>query len=655
MRKSGIGMQWALLLWLGVAGMANAANGVERHVIGDTALPTPETPTPGLLLMGGGDRNYEAIRWFLGKAGHGHVVVLRASYGGEIGEEFHNDVGGVASVETFVFSSREASTDPAVLASLAKADGIFIAGGDQSNYVNFWKGTPVEDALNAHIAAGKPIGGTSAGLAILGEFLYGAMDGGSLRSPQALSDPLGDANTIERDFLRVPLLRGVVTDTHFRERDRLGRLIAFIANAETLSDGRVVIGLGVDEDAAVAVEGDGTARVYPLTAQSGGALVVRGGFAETQQRGKPLRLARVDTVGVGSESVLHLPSGRVENAVSRQSYAVERGRLRELPASEGVPMVLAIHGGAGVERGDLDEAGLAEARAALEAALRAGHAKLQAGAPAMDAVKAAITVLEDAPSFNAGKGAVFTHDGRNELDAAVMDGASGAAGAVAGVSRVRNPILLADRVMTSSAHVMMVGAGAEAFAREQQLDLVDPSYFRTERRWQQLQRALEAERKAQPQASVLTGDARPYFGTVGAVALDADGLLAAGTSTGGMTNKRYGRVGDAPIIGAGTWADARCAVSGTGWGEYYIRAAAAHEICARVRLRGDDIRVASDAVIDQLIPGAGGDGGAIALDANGRVAFPFNTPGMYRGWIGADGVPHVAVFREDTITLPDGR
>jgi beta-aspartyl-peptidase (threonine type) len=651
MRKTG--MKWTLALWLGIAGVASAA-GVERHVIGDTALPTPSAPTPGLLLMGGGDRNYEAIRWFLGKAGHGHVVVLRASYAGEIGEEFHNDVGGVASVETFVFSSREASTDPAVLASLAKADGIFIAGGDQSNYVNFWKGTPVEDALNAHIAAGKPIGGTSAGLAILGEFLYGAMDGGSLRSPQALSNPLGDANTIERDFLRVPLLRGVVTDTHFRERDRFGRLLAFIAKAETLSDGRVVIGLGVDEDAAVAVEGDGTSRIFATTPQSG-ALVVRGGFTDVQQRGKPLRITRVDTVGAGTGSVLHLPTGRVEHAVSRQSYAVERGRVRELPASEGVPVVLAIHGGAGVERGDLDAAGLAEARAALETALRAGHAKLQAGAPAMDAVKAAITVLEDAPMFNAGKGAVFTHDGRNELDAAVMDGASGQAGAIAGVSRVRNPILLADAVMTSSPHVMMVGEGAEAFAKTQDIALVDPAYFRTERRWQQLQRALDAERKAQPQASVLTGDARPYFGTVGAVALDVDGLLAAGTSTGGMTNKRYGRVGDAPIIGAGTWADARCAVSGTGWGEYYIRTAAAHEICARVRLRGDDIRVASDAVIDQLIPGAGGDGGAIALDADGRVAFPFNTPGMYRGWIGADGVPHVAVFREDTIALPDGR
>lgn len=328
---------------------------------------------------------------------------------------------------------------------------------------------------------------------------------------------------------------------------------------------------------------------------------------------------------------------------------------RQSPPAPARTPVLAIHGGAGVERGDLDAAGLAEARAALEAALRAGHAKLQAGAPAMDAVKAAITVLEDAPSFNAGKGAVFTHDGRNELDAAVMDGATGQAGAIAGVTRVRNPILLADTVMTSSPHVMMVGEGAEAFAATQDIALVDPAYFRTERRWQQLQRALEAERTAQPQASVLTGDARPYFGTVGAVALDAGGRLAAGTSTGGMTNKRYNRVGDAPLIGAGTWADARCAVSGTGWGEYYIRAAAAHEICARVRLRGDDIREAAEAVIDREIPAAGGNGGAIALDAKGRVAFPFNTAGMYRGWIGADGVPHVAVFREDEIVLPEGR
>lgn len=368
--------------------------------------------------------------------------------------------------------------------------------------------------------------------------------------------------------------------------------------------------------------------------------------------GKRMAWACVLSLGVAGAGMVGASQTETGPATPVWAMSAQPAVQADAPAAH---VVLAIHGGAGVAPGDLDAEGLAEARAALEAALRAGHASLQAGAPAMDAVKAAITVLEDAPSFNAGRGAVFTHEGRNELDAAVMDGASGQAGAVAGVTRVRNPILLADAVMTSSPHVMLVGEGAEAFARTQDLAFVEPDYFRTERRWQQLQRALDAERSAQPQASLPPGDARPYFGTVGAVALDAQGRLAAGTSTGGMTNKRYGRVGDAPIIGAGTWADAQCAVSGTGWGEYYIRAAAAHEICARVRLRGDDIRVASDAVIDREIPAAGGDGGAIALDANGRVAFPFNTPGMYRGWIGADGVPHVAVFRDDGIALPDGR
>ena len=214
---------------------------------------------------------------------------------------------------------------------------------------------------------------------------------------------------------------------------------------------------------------------------------------------------------------------------------------------------------------------------------------------------------------------------------------------------MKNPILLARAIMEQSRHVMMIGDGAEQFAKAQGIALVDPSYFRTEKRWQQLQKALAAEATAQaPQA--LPGKA--YFGTVGALALDAQGHLAAGASTGGMTNKRYGRVGDSPIIGAGTWADERCAVSGTGWGEYYIRAAAAHEICARVRLAGDPLYRAADAVINDDIPAAGGDGGAIALGADGGIAFPFNTPGMYRGWIGADGVPHVAIYREDELALP---
>ena len=311
--------------------------------------------------------------------------------------------------------------------------------------------------------------------------------------------------------------------------------------------------------------------------------------------------------------------------------------------------LLVIHGGAGVERQDLNPEELRAARAALEAALRKGHEALAAGKPAMDAVTAAITVLENDPTFNAGRGAVFTHDGKNELDASLMDGATLRAGAVAGVHTIKNPILLARAVMEHSPHVMMIGQGAEMFAAEQKIEQVDPSYFRTEKRWQQLQRALKEEAAGQAHADLETAK---HFGTVGAVALDAQGKLAAGTSTGGMTNKRYGRVGDSPIIGAGTWADARCAVSGTGWGEFYIRAAAAHEICARVRLDGQPLAKAADGVINRDIPKAGGDGGAIALGADGSVAFPFNTGGMYRGWIGADGVPHVAIYKTDALALP---
>ena len=197
-----------------------------HYVLGDVSARTPGKVEPGLLLMGGGDRNFEAMRWFMKKAGHGHIVVLRASQAGEIGEEFFNEVGGIASVETYVFSDRESASDPAVLRSLKRADGIFLAGGDQSRYVRYWRGTPVGAALDAHVRAGKPLGGTSAGLAMQGEYLYGAMDGGSQISPRALADPLGADNTIETDFLHIAALKGIVTDTHFSERNRLGRLIS---------------------------------------------------------------------------------------------------------------------------------------------------------------------------------------------------------------------------------------------------------------------------------------------------------------------------------------------------------------------------------------------------------------------------------------------
>jgi beta-aspartyl-peptidase (threonine type) len=608
-----------------------------HYVLGDVAAKTPGRVQPGLLLMGGGDRNFDALHWFMKRAGNGHIVVLRASQAGEIGEEFYKDVGGIVSVETFVFKDREAATDAAMLRSLKRADGIFIGGGDQSRYVRYWRGTPVAAALDAHVRAGKPLGGTSAGLAMLGEYLYGSMDGGSQISPRALADPLGPENTIEADFLHLEKLEGVVTDTHFSERNRLGRLIAFVAKAESIA-GHPLFGLGVDEDAAVAVDGDGNARVY-ATAAGAGATVVTGGFA-AQVEDQAMQQARVDTIGIGVDSLLHLPDGRVEKPMFRHRYAVRDGVLVAMDAP-----LLVIHGGAGVERAEMTPADEDAARKALDAALRAGHAQLVAGKPALDAVTAAITMLEDDPQFNAGRGAVFNHDGRNELDSSLMDGATGKAGAVAGVHRVKNPILLARAVMEKSRHVMMVGDGAEAFAKEQGITLVDPAYFRTEKRWRQLQKALKEETAGVARLDV----GRNYFGTVGALALDAHGHLAAGTSTGGMTDKRYGRVGDSPIIGAGTWADDRCAVSGTGWGEFYIRAAAAHEICARVRLSGVSIARAARGVINGDIPGAGGDGGAIALGSDGTFALPFNTEGMYRGWIGIDGVPHVAIYADDKL------
>lgn len=302
---------------------------------------------------------------------------------------------------------------------------------------------------------------------------------------------------------------------------------------------------------------------------------------------------------------------------------------------------MVIHGGAGtISRESLTPEREKAIRADLDRALDAGQAVLGAGGAALDAVTAAVQVLEDSPYFNAGKGAVFNADGVNELDSAVMDGHGQRAGAVAGVHRIRNPVLLARAVMEKSPHVMLVGDGAEAFATGIGMALVDPSYFRTEERWQQLQDA-----KKRTSAGIAL-PRRYYFGTVGAVALDANGHIAAATSTGGMTNKRWGRVGDAPIIGAGTWADTGCGVSATGWGEFFIRLNVAHDICARVAYRGDALKDAADAVVMRRVPELGGDGGVIAIDAKGDIAMPFNTAGMYRAWIDRDGRRGTAIYSE---------
>jgi L-asparaginase / beta-aspartyl-peptidase len=310
------------------------------------------------------------------------------------------------------------------------------------------------------------------------------------------------------------------------------------------------------------------------------------------------------------------------------------------------PTALVIHGGAGViERGSLSPETEREIHAALGRALDAGHAVLDRGGDALDAVEAAVVVLEESPLFNAGKGAVFNNRGEHELDASVMEGHTRRAGAVAGVSTIRNPIKLARAVMEHSPHVMLMGQGAEAFAdTRKEIERVPNTWFDTDVRRQQLEAAKAREDATA--ATTIPTVAGAYFGTVGAVALDAQGRIAAATSTGGMTNKRWGRVGDAPIIGAGTYADERCGVSATGWGEFFIRANVAHDICARVAYRGDALAVAADEVVLRVVPKLGGDGGIIALDKDGNIVMPFSSKGMYRGWIKPDGSRGTAIFKE---------
>ena len=294
---------------------------------------------------------------------------------------------------------------------------------------------------------------------------------------------------------------------------------------------------------------------------------------------------------------------------------------------------IVIHGGAGaMSTENLSPELDREYRAALTDALNAGKKILAEGGTALDAAEQTVRLMEDNPLFNAGKGAVFTHEGRNELDAAIMDGSNLAAGAVAGVTDIRNPITAARTVMTNSSHVMLTGEGASQFAKEQGLEIVPPSYFYTDRRFDELQEVLKRDKN----------------GTVGCCALDRHGNLAAATSTGGMTNKRYNRIGDAPIIGAGTYANNNtCAVSATGHGEFFIRWTVAHDISALMEYKGLSLKEASELVVNDKLVKAGGSGGVICVDRFGNVSMPFNSKGMFRGFATADGKEGVFIFRDE--------
>lgn len=313
--------------------------------------------------------------------------------------------------------------------------------------------------------------------------------------------------------------------------------------------------------------------------------------------------------------------------------------------------VVVIHGGAGtILRIDMSPELEKQYVDKLNEALTKSYQKIKEGKSSLEAVEAAIVVMEDSPLFNAGKGAVFTNDGRNELDASIMYGKDKSAGAVAGVTVVKNPIKAALAVMQKSEHVMMIGKGAEQFAKKEGLEIVSPKYFWTEKRWNALQKVKKAELNAnQPNAMNNSHYPSYYwvdkkFGTVGCVALDRDGNISAGTSTGGMTNKKYGRVGDAPIIGAGTYADKNVGISGTGWGEFYIRTSAARTVAAKYEYQNKDVKTATQEVMLE-IEKLGGDGGIIALDKNGNVAMTFNTEGMYRGTVTEDGEINIEIYK----------
>ena len=306
------------------------------------------------------------------------------------------------------------------------------------------------------------------------------------------------------------------------------------------------------------------------------------------------------------------------------------------------PAVIAIHGGAGVvERIDMSPQMDRAYRDGLAQALEAGGSILAAGGSSLDAVVAAVCVMEDSPLFNAGRGATFTAEGRNELDASIMDGATLRAGAVTLVTRARNPVKLARLVMERTRHVMFAGPAADALAEAHGLEMVDPDYFFTQRRWDALQK-MKSATHAQRQETLAEAD---KHGTVGAVALDCEGNLAAATSTGGYTNKMTGRVGDSPIVGAGTYANnASVAVSATGQGEYFIRAVAAHTVSALMEFRNWPVEQAAEHVIRERLKALGGTGGLIALDRNGNIAMPFSTPGMYRAHMKAGGAPAIDIF-----------
>lgn len=633
--------------------------------IGSSKNVSPKT-TGGISLVGGGGSVNSAFKWMINRSGGGDVVVITAS-----GSSYNEDLfslGGVNSVETLNIISREMADNDTVASIIRNAEMLFIGGGDQSRYMRFWKGTKTEAAINYLLNTKKvPVGGTSAGCAILSGIYYSG-EIGSVVSSEALANPYNeDVKLYNNDLLKAPFLQTVLTDQHYLARKREGRHVSFLSRV--IKDwGIFPQGIAPDERTAVCIDEKGQAIVlgeskayFIMTEKNKAPENITPGQPLNWVRGEQaLRVYELSETPNGNFSVADFDTAKARGGKWYWWY-VDNGTLykKEAKNAKG-DYVMVIHGGAGtILKKNMTAEKEAAYKAALTQALKAGYTAIQSGKTSLDAVEAAIHVLEDNPLFNAGKGAVFTHDGRNEMDASIMNGKTLEAGAVAGVTSIRNPISAARAVMEKSEHVMMTGAGAEKFAKEAGLTLVDPKYFYTEERWKGLQQALKEDsnktkldhdeqlknhKSSNPRLGILNIDNK--FGTVGAVALDKNGNLAAGTSTGGMTNKKFGRVGDAPVIGAGTYANNETvAVSCTGWGEYYIRSVAAYDVSALMGYKDLSVENAGKTVIEK-IDKLGGDGGLIALDKNGNMAMPFNTEGMYRGTVTKDGQIEIFIYKD---------
>jgi beta-aspartyl-peptidase (threonine type) len=569
-----------------------------------------------------------------------------------------NSLGKVHSVETLLIDSREMANRPEVARVIRNAEMLFIVGGDQSNYMNFWRGTRTSEAINYLLNVKKvPVGGTSAGCAVLTGMYYSG-EGGSATSA-ILENPYDSiVRLYNNDFLEPPYLRNVLSDMHFLARHRQGRHVAFLSRI--IKDWKVFPkGIAMDEKTAVCIDEKGDATVFGTSSAyflltdpaRPPERCLPGKPLEWNNGGKAIRVYEIpgSATGNGHFSVSDFAGSKATGG-RWWWWSVTDGKLRQQQEEK---YVMVIHGGAGtILKKNMTPEKEAAYRASLQKALETGYAVLQKGQSSLDAVEATVKVLEDDSLFNAGKGAVFTHDGINELDAAIMNGRNLAAGAVAGVRNIRNPITAARAVMEKSEHVLLTGRGAEQFAKEAGVTLVDPSYFRTEQRWNELQEALRDDsiRAAAGNAYLPDGKLgminRDYkFGTVGCVALDRNGNLAAGTSTGGMTDKKYGRIGDSPLVGAGTYANNNTvAVSCTGWGEFYIRNVAAYDLSALMEYRSVTVTEAGATVISK-VGNLGGDGGLIALDKDGNMAMPFNTEGMYRGCVTRDGKIEVYIYK----------